>query len=91
MIFLDTNIFIGYFEQLDILKSKKIEELFVEIVSGKLICFTNSFVIAEISWVLEKYYGWDKEEICDNIEFILNTPNLKIFLTKLFLKNPKQF
>jgi predicted nucleic-acid-binding protein len=78
MIFLDTNIFLRYFEQKDSDKSDKSEELFHKIISGGLTCFTNTMVIGEIIWVLEKYYGWDRQEVCDNIEFILNTPNIKI-------------
>jgi uncharacterized protein len=78
MIFLDTNIFLRYFEQNNIIESKKVEELFKRIVSGNLLCFTSTMVISEIIWVLEKYYDWVKPEVCDNIEFILNTPNIKI-------------
>ncbi len=78
MIFLDTNIFLIYFEQKDSDESNKSEELFHKIVGGKLSCFTNTIVIGEIIWVLEKYYGWGKQEVCDNIEFILNTPSIKI-------------
>ena len=29
-------------------------------------------------WILEKYYEWDKEQVCENIELILNTPNIRI-------------
>lgn len=83
MIFLDTNIFIRYFEQEDGNISADAEALFHKIVSGEIACFTNTMVIAEIVWVLEKYYGWEKPEICDNIEFILNTPNIKISERKI--------
>lgn len=83
MIFLDTNIFIRYFEQEDGNISADAEALFHKIVSGEIACFTNTMVIAEIFWVLEKYYGWEKPEICDNIEFILNTPNIKISERKI--------
>jgi predicted nucleic-acid-binding protein len=78
MIFLDTNIFIRYFEQEDKDKSDDAERLIHKIVSGEIACFTNTMVIAEIVWVLEKYYDWEKPEVCDNIEFILNTPNIRI-------------
>ena len=78
MIFLDTNIFIRYFEQEDKNKSADAERLIHKIVSREIVCFTNTMVIAEIVWVLEKYYDWEKPEVCDNIEFILNTPNIKI-------------
>ncbi len=78
MIFIDTNIFLRYFEQKESPECKRVEELFHAIISGDVICFTNTMVISEIIWVLDKYYGWNKQEICDNIELILNTPNIKI-------------
>ena len=79
MIFLDTNIFIRYFEQEEGNEvSARTSVLFTDIVGGQISCFTNTMVITEIIWVLEKYYNWPKEEVCDNIDFILNTPNIKI-------------
>jgi len=78
MIFIDANIFIRYFVSDDSYKSKKVEELFQKIVNGETESFTNQMVIAEIVWVLDKFYDMDRQSICDNIEFILNTPNLKV-------------
>ena len=77
MIFLDTNIFLRYFEREDELIYKKVERLFLEIVQGNIIGISNALVIAEVIWVLKKFYDWDKEEICNNIELILETPNIK--------------
>lgn len=91
MIFLDTNIFIRYFEQEDITESAKSEELFRKIIDGEMICFTNTMVISEIVWVLEKYYGWDKQEVCDNLECILHTPNIKIRERKILLSAVKTY
>jgi len=78
MIFIDANVFIRYFVSDDSYKSKKVEELFQKIVIGETESFTNQMVIAEIVWVLDKFYNMDKQLICDNIEFVLNTPNLKV-------------
>lgn len=91
MIFMDTKIFIRYFEQEDNNESAKAEELFRKIVNGEIICFTNSMVISEIVQVLEKYYGWDRQEVCDNIEFILNTPNIKIRERKMLPSTVKNY
>ena len=91
MIFLDTNIFIRYFEQEDTNESAKSEELFRKIIDGEMICFTNTMVISEIVWVLEKYYGWDKQEVCDNLEYILYTPNIKIRERKILLSAVKTY
>jgi predicted nucleic-acid-binding protein len=78
MIFLDSNIFIKYFQGKEEHYSEKLEVFFNNIVGGKIISFINSMVIAEIIWVLDRVYSWNKDEICDNIDFILNTPNIKI-------------
>jgi len=77
MIFLDSNIFLRYFEREDELIYKKVERLFLEIVQGNIIGISNALVIAEVIWVLKKFYNWEKEEICNNIELILKTPNIK--------------
>ena len=77
MIFLDTNIFLRFFLRENELVVRNIEKLFHEIISDKITGISNVLVIAEIVWVLESTYKWEKEKICDNIEFILNTPNIK--------------
>ena len=43
-------------------------------------------VIAEIIWVLDKYYNWSKKEICRNIELLLNTPNVRVPEKKILMK-----
>lgn len=77
MIFLDTHIFLRYFEKEDEQKSERVETLFSEIISGEIKAASNAMVIAEIVWVLDKFYGWKKDEICENVELVLNTPNIK--------------
>ncbi len=77
MIFIDTNIFLRYFEKEDELTYKKIKKLFSEIIDGKVTGISTSLVITEVIWVLKRFYNWDKEEICNNIELILRTPNIR--------------
>ena len=86
MIFIDTNIFIRYFVSDDSYKSKKVEELFQKIVKGEIESFTNQMVIAEIVWVLDKFYNMDRQLICDNIEFVVNTPNIKVKEKNILLR-----
>ena len=86
MIFIDANIFIRYFASDDLSKSKKVEELFKNIVKGEIEGFTNQMVIAETVWVLDKFYNMDRQLICDNIEFVVNTPNLKVKEKILYLR-----
>jgi len=86
MIFLDTNIFLRYFLKENELVFGKLEKLFSEIILGNIIGVANAMIIAEVVWVLSRSYKWSKEKICDNIEFILSTPNIR-FKDKAILVN----
>ena len=86
MIFLDTNIFLRFFLKENELVFRRLEKLFSEIISGNIIGVTNAMIIAEVVWVLSRSYKWNKENICDNIEFILITPNIR-FKDKAILVN----
>lgn len=76
MIFIDSNIFLRYFERDDELAYRKIERFFAGIVNGNITGISTSPVIAEVVWVLKKFYNWEKEEIYNNINLILRTPNI---------------
>ena len=86
MIFLDTNIFLRFFLKENELVFRRLEKLFSEIISGNIIGVTNAMIIAEVVWVLSRSYKWNKEKICDNIELILITPNIR-FKDKAILVN----
>lgn len=77
MIFIDTNIFLRYFLKENESVFKRLEKLFYEIISGKITGISNAMIIAEVIWVLDRSYKWNKEKICENVEFILNTPNIR--------------
>ncbi|GAJ19522.1 unnamed protein product [marine sediment metagenome] len=86
MIFLDTNIFLRFFLKENELVFRRLEKLFSEIILGNIIGVANAMIIAEVVWVLSRSYKWNKEKICDNIEFILITPNIR-FKDKTILVN----
>jgi predicted nucleic-acid-binding protein len=86
MIFLDTNIFLRYFLKENESVFRRLEKLFSEIILGNIIGVANAMIIAEVVWVLSRSYKWNKEKICDNIEFILITPNIR-FKDKAILIN----
>ncbi|MFZ3385544.1 MAG: PIN domain-containing protein [Candidatus Hydromicrobium sp.] len=86
MIFIDTNIFLRYFEKEDESTYRKVETLFHKIVNGNIIGISTSLVIAEVIWVLKKFYNWDKEEICNNVELILKTPNIRFNQRSVIVK-----
>ena len=76
MRFVDTNIFLRFLTNDDLRKADACEEVFRKAIQGKIDLFTTELVIAEIIWVLESYYGIDKNQIRGHIEKILNTRNL---------------
>ena len=78
MIFIDTNIFIRFFVVDNSEEHKKVEKFFNDAVCGNTKYFTNTMVIAEIVWVLGKYYKMEKNHVCENIRLILDTPNITI-------------
>jgi len=78
MIFIDTNIFIRFFVADNSEEHKKVEKFFNDVVCGNTKYFTNTMVIAEIVWVLGKYYKMEKNHVCENIRLILDTPNILI-------------
>lgn len=86
MIFLDTNIFLRYFLKENEAVFRRLEKLFSEIILGNIIGVANAMIIAEVIWVLSRSYKWNKEKICDNIELILITPNIR-FKDKAILVN----
>ncbi|NQT67902.1 MAG: PIN domain-containing protein [Actinobacteria bacterium] len=86
MIFLDTNIFLRYFLKENETVFRRLEKLFSEIILGNIIGVANAMIIAEVIWVLSRSYKWNKEKICDNIELILITPNIR-FKDKAILVN----
>ena len=76
--FIDTNLFLRYFLNDIPQQADAVEEILKEARSGKLTLVTNELVIAEVVWVLESFYGLDKEMIRKIVLSILNTPNIKI-------------
>jgi predicted nucleic-acid-binding protein len=77
MIFIDSNIFLRYFEREDERSYRKSERLFSKIINGTITGISTSLVIAEVVWVLQRFYNWDRNEIYNNIDLILKTPNIK--------------
>lgn len=84
-VFVDANVFIRYLIVDDEEKAERCRKLFEKAVKGEIKLFSTTLIIAEIIWVLTKVYKWTKEEVCQNIKLILNTPNIK-FAEKSLLR-----
>lgn len=73
---LDSNIIIRFLTRDHKEKAEKCKKLLEKAIAGKVKLLVTDLAIAEIIWVLEKYYKCANANIRSKIEAILNTPNL---------------
>jgi len=76
--FLDSNIFLRPIVKDDEVKQNECRDLFNRVNENKLITVTSSFVLAEIVWVCQKFYGLDKETVVGALKRILNYKGIKV-------------
>lgn len=76
-VFVDTNVFLRFLTQDDLVKAEKARGLFASAVAGELVVETSLLVIAEIVWTLESFYGLTHAEVADQVVTILATPNFE--------------
>ncbi len=86
IIFVDTNIFLRYLTNDIPAMADKIEKIFQNALNGKVTLVTNEFVIAEIIWVLESFYGYTKDKVEFMVSKILNTKGLEVNCSNLLFK-----
>lgn len=76
--FIDTNIFLRVLE----LENKKIfdecSKLLGLINNSKISAVTSNFVLSEVVWVLDSFYGETRQKIVKGLDGILKLNNLKI-------------
>lgn len=77
-VFVDTNLFLRYLTDDVPHQADAVEQLLHQAAKGDILLTTNSWVMAEIIWTLDSYYGLSKEGIRDKILTILNTPGLEV-------------
>jgi predicted nucleic-acid-binding protein len=76
MIGLDTNILVRYLTQDDPVQSKKATEIMERRLSLQEPGFVSVVAIVETVWVLERAYGFSREEIAGAVERMLQTDEL---------------
>lgn len=76
--FLDSNIFLRPIVKDDEIKQNECRDLFNRVNENKLTAITSNFVLAEIVWVCQKFYGLDKEIVTGALKRILNYRGIKI-------------
>jgi len=76
--FLDSNVFLRPIVKDDENKLNECKDLFGKVGKNKLIAVTSNFVLAEIVWVCQKFYGLDKVIVTGALKRILNYKGIKI-------------
>lgn len=91
ILFVDANAFLRFLLN-DIPKQKKeFEKLLNQAKRSKIKLIIPQIVIFEINFILEKYYGFKKEEIIDKLQVIVETPYLQISDAGIFRDSLKLY
>lgn len=76
--FIDSNVFLRVLVKENEKSYQDCFKLLEFVQSKKIIAITSDLVLAEINWVLESYYRFDKEKVILALEGIINLTGLKI-------------
>lgn len=78
MIGLDTNVLVRYIVQDDPAQSKAATRLIESRCQPEEPGFVSLLVLAELSWVLDRAYGYGREQIIQVMEALLLTTELRV-------------
>ncbi len=84
--FIDTSVILRILVKDDDLKRKASEKLIRDAHRSGTSLGLLPVAIMEVVWVLEKVYKYNKKNIRDIVEAILNTPGLRIEMSDVFRK-----
>lgn len=82
--FIDTSAILRLLVKDDLPKARAVERLLRESKSKGIILYLLPITILEIVWVVEKVYRLNRKTIRELVEAILNTPNLKCPMERVF-------
>lgn len=82
--FIDTSVLLRMLVRDDDLKARACQRLLKESKQRGLLLYLLPVVILEIVWVLEKVYKFDRKQVRELVDAILNTPELKVELDEVF-------
>ena len=82
----DTNVFLRLLLNDIPSQNKQVKNLLIKAKNKKIQVIVPSIVIFEIQFVLEKYYGFGKDEVLDKIRHILSTSYLDIESRQTFIE-----
>jgi predicted nucleic-acid-binding protein len=86
IVFADTNLFLRYLTNDIPEQADSFERLLFRARGGEFSFLTNSLVLAEIVWTLERQYRLAKSDIQSKVLAILNTPGVEISDRETILK-----
>lgn len=89
--FIDTSAILRLLVQDDDLKAKAVENLIRSAPEKGLALHVMPVTIMEIVWVLEKVYKYPKKGVRELAEAIINTPQLKVEQSGVFLDALKAY
>jgi predicted nucleic-acid-binding protein len=84
--FIDTSVLLRYLVRDDDIKATACENLFRESKRKGIALHLLTVAVMEIVWVLEKVYKFDRKDVREVAEAILNTPELKVEMESVFRK-----
>ena len=76
--FIDTNVFLRALVKEDERSFEESVRLLDLVRNGEIVAYTSCLVMAEVSWVLGKFYDFSKEQIAFSLKTIVALKNLKI-------------
>ena len=82
--FIDTSALLRFLVKDDPAKAQAVEKLLKEAKSKDITLYVLPVTVLEIVWVTEKVYGLNRKTIRELVEAILNTPELKCPLERVF-------
>ena len=82
--FIDTSAILRLLVKDDLAKARAVERLLRESKSKGIILYLLPVTILEIVWVAEKVYRLNRKTIRELVEAILNTPELRCPLERVF-------
>ena len=89
--FIDTSAILRFLIQDDQLKAKAVENLIKTAASKGISLYVMPVTILEIVWVLEKVYKLPRKELRELAQAIINTPQLKVEDSEVFLNALKYY
>ncbi len=78
MIAVDTNLLVRLVTADDLAQAKSVERYLAKHASASRPAYVDAIVLCELSWVLERSYGYPRADVCVAIAAIAAQPYIKV-------------